>query len=195
MTETSQIRTAVVFDLEFTAWEGSWDRRWLGPGEFKEVVQIGALKVDAVTFAELASFELLVKPRINPVLSDYLVNLTGVTNEALAGRGVDFLEAYRRFLEFADGRVICAFGRDDLVFAENIRIYGIRHAPSTPRYINIAPWLAENGIETKGMHACDVGPRAGVPFEGRMHDALDDARSVAGGIAALVKRGARNPFV
>lgn len=195
MTETSQIRTAIVFDLEFTAWESSWDRRWLGPGEFKEVVQIGAVKVDAVSFAELVSFELLVKPRINPVLSDYLVNLTGIANKAVIERGVDFLDAYRRLLDFADGAVICAFGRDDLVFAENIRLYGIKDAPPAPRYINIASWLIENGIDTKGMHACDVGPRAGVPFEGRMHDALDDSRSVARGIAALVKRGARNPFL
>ena len=41
------MRPAIVYDLEFTAWEGSMSHRWLLPGEFKEVVQIGAVKVDA----------------------------------------------------------------------------------------------------------------------------------------------------
>ena len=35
--------TITVFDLEYTAWECSMARRWLAPGEFKEVVQIGAV--------------------------------------------------------------------------------------------------------------------------------------------------------
>ena len=36
-----------VFDLEFTAWECSMASHWLRPGEFKEVVQIGAVRLDA----------------------------------------------------------------------------------------------------------------------------------------------------
>lgn len=33
--------TIVVFDLEWTAWEGSKARGWDGPGEEMEIVQIG----------------------------------------------------------------------------------------------------------------------------------------------------------
>ena len=82
------------------------------------LVQIGAVKVDAQSFAVLAEFEIVVRPRINPVLSDYLVALTGVTNDTLAERGVDFMEAYERFVAFAAGGPTCAFGRDELVFEE-----------------------------------------------------------------------------
>ncbi len=46
MTSFPQIR-AIIFDLEFTAWEGSVAHRWSRPGEFTELVQIGALKIDA----------------------------------------------------------------------------------------------------------------------------------------------------
>lgn len=187
--------SAIVFDLEFTAWEGSLARRWLGPGEFKEVVQIGAVRLDAVTLEETESLNLLVRPRINRTISHYLENLTGITNEALAARGIDFADAYRRFLEFAEGGVIAAFGRDDLVLAKNLHLYGLSEdAPPLPPYLNIAVWLRENGIEPDGRHACHVGPLAGVAFSGREHDALDDARSVAAGIRALAGRGAQNPF-
>lgn len=183
---------AVVFDLEFTAWEGSLRRRWLGPGEFKEVVQIGAVKIDPITFEELGALDVLVKPRLNPVLSDYLVTLTGITNEEVAARGVDFEIAYRAFVAFAGQGRIVAFGRDDLVLEENLRLYGMKDVPPLPRYSNVIPWLFMQGFDLRGKHACDVGPLAGVKFEGRLHNALDDARSVAAGIRALVKRGAPN---
>jgi len=186
---------AVVFDLEFTAWQGSVAHRWSRPGEFTELVQIGAVKVDVQSLNVVDDLNLLVRPRVNPVLSDYLVELTGITNEALAAHGVDFADAYDRFVRFVDGGVIAAFGRDDLIFDANIRLYGLKDAPPSPLYINVIPWLLENGIDPRGKNACDVAPLAGVVFEGRRHDALDDARGVLAGIKALVERGARNPLL
>jgi inhibitor of KinA sporulation pathway (predicted exonuclease) len=183
---------AVIFDLEFTAWPGSMQRNWMAPGEFKEIVQIGAVKVDAATLVPISDFECLVKPRFNPVISNYLEQLTGITNDGVANRGVDFADAFARFVDFTDGGVIAAFGRDDLVFEENIQLYGLRDAPSMPRYKNVIPWLLENGIDPRGKHACDVAFLCGAQFMGRKHDALDDARSVTAGIAALIKRGGRN---
>jgi inhibitor of KinA sporulation pathway (predicted exonuclease) len=183
-----------VFDLEFTAWEHSAAEHWMRPGEFREVVQIGAVKLDPETFETLGELNLLVKPKFNPVLSDFLVRLTGITNDAIAQRGLDFQEAYARFVDFADGGAICAFGRDDWVLHDNLALRGIRNAKPLPRHINIGPWLVENGIATKGFHSCDVARLCGAQFEGRDHDGLDDARSVALGIKTLVARGAANPF-
>lgn len=195
--ESPQIRaqTATVFDLEFTAWEGSLERRWMSPGEYKELVQIGAVKVDARTLEVLAEFEVLVRPRLNPVLSVYFEKLTGITNAAVAERGIDYLNAYERFLEFCAAAPICAFGRDDLVLEENMRLYGIRAAAPLPPYMNATGTLVANGIDPRGYHACDVARLCGVEFKGREHDALADARSVALGLQALVERGAKSPFV
>jgi len=196
MTGFQQIRppVAVVYDLEFTAWEGSMANHWLRPGEFQEVVQIGALKVDA-EFAAGETLDVLVRPRLNPVLSSYLERLTGITNEEVRARGVDFVQAYREFAAFAGSLPIIAFGRDDLVFANNLRLYGMTDLPPLPPYLNIIPWMAEQGIEMRGLHACDAGPAAGVPFGGHKHNAVDDALSVASGIRALMARGARSPLV
>ena len=196
MTGFQQIRppVAVVYDLEFTAWEGSMANHWLRPGEFQEVVQIGALKVDA-EFAAGETLDVLVRPRLNPVLSSYLERLTGITNEEVRARGVDFAQAYREFVAFAGDLPIIAFGRDDLVFANNLRLYGMTDLPPLPPYLNIIPWMAEQGIEVRGLHACDAGPAAGVPFGGHKHNALNDSLSVAAGIRALMARGARSPLV
>jgi DNA polymerase III epsilon subunit-like protein len=183
-----------VFDLEYTAWANSLRERWMAPGEFREVVQIGAVKLDGGSLAPRDELNLLVKPRINGVLSDFLVELTGVTNEAVAVRGLDIRDAYDRFVDFAEGGIICSFGRDDWVLEANLKLYGIGGARALPRHINIAPWLNANGIATKGFHACDIARLCGARFEGREHDALADAYSVAAGIAALIARGANNPF-
>ena len=186
---------AVIFDLEFTAWDGSMASRWTRPGEHTEVVQIGAVKIDARTLKESDSFEMLVRPRVNPVLSDYLVELTGITNEAMAHQGVDFVTAYRAFLDFAGDAETFAHGRDDLILLDNLKLYGWEKSLSLPRYSNAVPWFAEQGIDLKGKRACDVAESAGATFEGRKHNALADARGVAAGFRALVENGAPNPFV
>jgi len=185
---------AVVYDLEFTAWDGSMARKWMAPGEFKEVIQIGAVKVNE-SFSPLETFNLLLRPRLNRVLSPFIQQLTGVTNLAIEAEGIDFEDAFRRFVGFADNLPIVAFGRDDLVLWDNIRLYGLRDLPPMSAWIDIRGWLMENGIDPRGMHACDVGPWAGVPFDGHTHDGLCDALSVAAGIKALMARGARRPSV
>jgi inhibitor of KinA sporulation pathway (predicted exonuclease) len=183
---------AVVYDLEFTAWEGSQGRKWMAPGEYKEVIQIGAVRVDA-EFSPLETFNVLVQPRLNRVLSPFIQSLTGITNTAVAQAGIDFADAFTRFADFVGPLPIIAFGRDDLVYDDNIRLYGLKDLPPMPQWIDIRHWLMDNGIDVRGMHACDVAPAAGVPFEGQTHDGLCDALGVAAGIQALMARGATRP--
>ena len=188
-------RFATVYDLEFTAWEGSRERRWSLPGERTEIVQIGAVKVDATSLQIVDIFDMLVCPRLNPILSDYLVALTGISNQDVAAYGVDFIVAYRAFLEFVGDDVMWSFGRDDLIFAENIRLYGWKSALPVPTHRSVLPWFAEHGIDLSGKHACDVAEAAGAVFEGRRHNALADARGIAVGMFAGIARGFANPFL
>lgn len=169
-------------------------RRWMNPGQYKEIVQIGAVKVDS-NYSPIETFNMLVRPRLNPVLSAYLEKLTGITNEAVAARGVDFIEAYEAFVRFSAGVPIVAFGRDDRVLLENLRLYGAKDVSPMPPFLDIRGWLTENGMDVSRMHACDVGPAAGAPFEGQTHDGLCDALGVAAGITALIARGAKPPVL
>ncbi|MBU6297323.1 MAG: exonuclease domain-containing protein [Alphaproteobacteria bacterium] len=166
---------------------------WLQPGQFQEIVQIGAVKVDSA-FNPGETLDVLVRPRINSELSSYLVTLTGIANSEVQARGIDFAEAYKAFLEFVGGLPIVAFGRDDKVLIDNFRLYGMNDAPPLPPFIDIRFWLKEHGVDTRGLHACDVAPSVGVPFSGHKHNGLDDALAVAAGIAALIARGARLPL-
>lgn len=184
-------RPTVIFDLEFTAWEGSLARRWSGPGEHREVVQFGAVRLAADTLEETAAFNVLVRPRINPQLSDYFIELTGITNEAVAARGVDFPEAYLGFLDFAEEAHLACFGTDDRVLSENLALYGLHVLPPAPKAIDLTPWLIARGIDLTGIHSGMVAGQLGLSFEGHLHNALDDARALAKAFRHLVGRDAK----
>jgi len=68
----------IIFDLEFTTWAGAQDRDWSHPGEFREIVQIGALRVDAASLEIVGEFDRLVRPRRNPLLSEFFQELNGI---------------------------------------------------------------------------------------------------------------------
>ena len=158
--------TITIFDLEYTAWECSMARHWLTPGEFREVVQIGAVKLDADSFAVLDEFDVLVRPRINPVLSPYFEKLTGITSRQVAGMARISPIAYARFLDFAGEGPIAAFGRDDRALQENLRLYGMTGARALPVFYDLRGWFAVLGVDPRGMHSCDLAPGLGCAVSG-----------------------------
>jgi inhibitor of KinA sporulation pathway (predicted exonuclease) len=101
---------------------------------------------------------------------------------------VDFAEAYGRFVSFAGQTPIAAFGHDEWVLEENIRLYGLSGLAPLPVFQNLHPWFAERNLDPRGLHSCDIAGRLGVPFQGRAHNALDDARSIAAGMKTLAAR-------
>ena len=187
--EPLALPTITIFDLEYTAWECSMARHWLVPGEFKEVVQIGAVRLDADTLTVLDELEILVRPRINPHLSPYFETLTGITSDRVERQGVDFASAYGRFAQFAGEGPIAAFGHDESVLEHNIRLYGMTGLRPLPLFYDLRGWFAALGVDPRGMHSCDLGAALGVPFAGRAHNALDDARAIAGAMSIMAVRG------
>jgi inhibitor of KinA sporulation pathway (predicted exonuclease) len=184
------VTSITIFDLEYTAWECSMARRWLAPGEFREVVQIGAVRICSSSFEILDAFDVLVRPRINARLSPYFENLTGISNERLLRLGVDFAQGYQRFLEFAGDGPIAAFGQDQQVLDDNIRLYGLTGMRALPEFRDLRGWFAQWGLDPRGLHSCELGPALGLAFAGHAHNALDDARAIAGAMAAMARRGA-----
>ena len=87
----------IVFDTEFTAWPGSQERNWGAPGEYKEIVQIGAVKIETENFVETDSLDIFIRPQLNPILSDYFIKLTGITQKVVDENGVNYLNVIKQF--------------------------------------------------------------------------------------------------
>jgi inhibitor of KinA sporulation pathway (predicted exonuclease) len=187
-------KEVVVFDTEFTAWAGSMERGWQGPGEFREIVQIGAVRLDADTFVEQGSFAVLIRPVLNPVLSDYFVALTRITNERLSAEGVTFATGVERFAAFVANRPIYCYGRDDRIIAANAERLKQPQLWTNTTATNLREWLTGVGVKLAGISSGMLAKHVGSVAQGHVHDALVDARSLAEAVRYLVKNGAPNPF-
>lgn len=171
----------VVFDLEYTAWEGSQARGWSGTGEHREVVQIGAVKLDSDRgLAETAGLSRLVRPRINPQLSPYLIALTGITQQQLDALGVSFGEALTELIALGPAAVFCSNGPDGEVLAENCWLAQLPPLREPERFVDIRPFLScALQRPSDDIESCRLAAEFCAGTAGRAHDALADARGVA----------------
>ncbi len=110
----------IVFDTEFTSWEGSQENNWSKNGEYMELVQIGALKIEDGQIID--KFDVYIKPKINPILSDYFINLTGITNQKIEKEGIEFIEALERFYKFTQNLRLYSYGNDYGIIKENLKL-------------------------------------------------------------------------
>jgi len=185
---------SVLFDLEFTAWEGSLASGWSRPGEWREVIQIGAVRLGpGPELAEEASFSCLVRPLRNPLLSDYIIALTGISQNAVDAHGLAFPDALARFDAFIGGgdAPVCCNGGDDQVLADNAAWHGVPTSRHAGRIIDIRRHLARLlGVGDRLFFSTHVAELAGgTAAPGQQHDALADARTIAAGLRLLIADG------
>ncbi len=183
-------RGVVVFDLEYTAWEGSVQRDWSLDHEHREIVQIGAVRLGAGTLDELDAMECLVRPTVNPVLSDYFTGLTSITNADLARDGIDLATGLSRLAALAEPDLtLVANGDDGAVVAENRELTGTPAPLARDRFVCVHDALmAALGTPAK-LASSELPAFLGETMPGRAHTALADARAIALTLRSLRRRG------
>lgn len=174
----------VVADLEYTSWDGAPARHWGGPGEFREIVQIGAVKATRNGhLRETDALMVLVRPTLNPVLSDYFTDLTGITNADVARAGVPIAAALARFVEFAGALPILTHGPDDRVIAEECAKKSIDNPFADHDWRDINPMI--HAVTGRDLMSSELPRHFGLPHAGQAHDALADARALLGVLTHL----------
>ena len=170
----------ILFDTEYTAWEGSKTRKWSQPWEHREIIQIAAVRIDEQA-TELDSFDCLVKPGQNPVLSAYLIALTGIQQAAVDARGLCFTDAFAAFYAFCDqGRIpMFCYGDDPAVLAENFDLNKMGPAAFPAGIYDIRVMFEQAGIDTRQYTSGTVYQAVGAEFDLAAHNALNDVRSLA----------------
>lgn len=173
----------IVYDLEFTAWPGSRQTNWSRPGEHREIVQIGAVRVaPGRSCAEISCFERIVKPRINPILSPYLIDLTGLSQERVDREGVSFRQAMDDFRAFTGdpSTILAAFGGDAEIISENCALNRCAAVFLPAQMLDIRPFIERAlAIEGQDVSSGELPLRLGYPPAGHAHDGLADARAIA----------------
>lgn len=171
----------ILTDSEYTTWDGALESDWGEPWMEKEIFQTAAIKVDQ-DFNEVAAFNVLTLPKLNPLLSDLSISLTGISQERLDSEGLQFPETYKRYLEFCDNAslpIICMSG-DEKVVRRNLEIHDLKNEFNNG-FHRLMPFVQEQGVDLKalGYSSGDLHKLTRYPLEGMTHDALHDVRSMA----------------
>ncbi|MCK4860258.1 MAG: exonuclease domain-containing protein [Candidatus Omnitrophica bacterium] len=178
----------IIFDAEYTTWEGALERGWSGPGEHRELVQIGAIRVNTQTLKETDSFEIFIKPSINPILAPYFIELTGITQKIVDEKGISFAIAWQRFIAWMGGDFAYSFGNDIVVIQENCKLFDVPLLVKRERFKNICNLFEKYGINTDQYHSSTIVRAFGKEPRSGAHNALTDARSILDGLILLHAR-------
>lgn len=181
-----------ILDLEFTAWEGSCQRDWSEPWEWREIVQIGLLLADASKgFSVCDEIEITVQPLRNPVLSDYFMALTGITQAGLEETARPFDDAMTALADVgAPAETIIFNGADGEILRENCAMREITPPWPQERTFNFRPLLARTlGRPSSDLASSELPALAGITVPGRAHSALHDCRAIAAAFARWRKSG------
>ncbi|MDA1088898.1 MAG: exonuclease domain-containing protein [Proteobacteria bacterium] len=182
-----------VMDLEWTAWEGSHARKWSGPGEEREIIQIGAIKLDNTdALTELDSFDVMVKPTINPELSDYIINFTGITQSRLNAEGVSFPVALKQLVAFfgGDTKAVYSWGTDFKVIKENCQLNNLFFPLDETLFINARELLSRTvDSALNDVYSSGLPEAVGFPPPGTAHQGIDDCYCIAETFRIFRKQG------
>ncbi len=183
-------------DTEWTCWRGSAERNWSGPGEHREIISIGSILLNP-NFVEIASLHLFVRPKINPLLSHYCVDLTGIGQAFIDANGIPFPDAvdiFHRFLQLGEGPIF-SNGGDETVLRENCALLGVRDPFDTGRFQNARPLLgkafrvADDDLDSNGLDRFfrDEDDGASSSRGIAPHNALADARKLGSALRVALR--------
>ena len=167
----------VLLDTEYTANENSKKNDWAG--EHKEVIQIGALWVER-DLTPVMEKSFIVRPVIQPILSDYIIQLTGISQDMVEG-GHSLEKALEPIAVWAENLQVFCYGRDGEVIIENCRLLGIPCPIKPEQFINLRPLLAPiltaRGIDPTQYSSGELVKAFNIRGE-KAHNALNDMKNL-----------------
>jgi len=173
----------LLIDLEATCWVNK---------EFKEeseIIEIGGAILEINSDKKetsISSFFKFVKPVRHPILSDYCLNLTSISQENV-DMAQTFPQALQDFVYAAQGRIEgkeigqIVFGSwgeyDRLQLYKDCAFHGVKYPFGTHWNVKKA-YSAYRGVK-KGFSLSKAVEQLELKFEGKNHRGIDDARMVA----------------
>jgi len=166
----------LVLDLEATCCD-----QGTIPREETEIIEIGAVMVDAATLQPVAEFSTFVRPLRHPQLTPFCTALTSITQAQLIGAPLlaEALANLRRWAERYPGYVFCSWGDYDRnQIQRECATNGLPY-PFTSGHINLKKRFSEQLGVTKRFGMDGALRKVGLPLDGTHHRGIDDARNIA----------------
>lgn len=184
--DSAEMADLIVFDLEATCWQtGSRPDRM-------ETIEIGAVRVDGVSWDAVDEFGTFIRPVAERELSPFCTGLTSIRQEDVDGART-FPAVFAEFIAWAerDPVIYCSWGAYDLrQFRVDCRRHGLEYPATLQRHVNLKKaFAAFREARPCGMKKA-LGI-AGLPLMGTHHRGIDDARNIAAIAVWLLRQGWR----
>jgi inhibitor of KinA sporulation pathway (predicted exonuclease) len=150
------------------------------PRSQTEIIEIGAVLVDAGTLAPEADFQTFVKPVRHPKLTDFCIRLTTIAQREVDG-APRFSEAIALLVRFIGDKdaLFCSWGQyDKNQFKQDAKYHKVG-LPFRGRHLNIKEQFSAQIGEDRLYGMDGALRRVGLPLVGTHHRGIDDARNIA----------------
>jgi len=166
----------LVIDFEATCCD-----RGTVPREQMEIIEIGAVMVQAASLQVIGEFQSFIQPVRHCRLTPFCTSLTSIAQQDVDAAPVfkDAIGNFKAWLQQYAGFVFCSWGDYDFrQLRRDCQFHGLPNPINAP-HINVKRLMAERqGLARKpGLGEAVV--LAGLAFSGTHHRGIDDARNIA----------------
>lgn len=151
------------------------------PRHEMEIIEIGALVQSSRTLEIESEFQTFVRPVRHPELTAFCTELTGITQEDVAGAPPfrEGLAAMQEWMSAFDDWLFCSWGDYDRnQFLQDCEFHRLAY-PFPSGHLNLKAEFARAVGRTKKMGIAGALRYLGMDFQGTHHRGLDDARNIA----------------
>ena len=181
---------ALLIDLELTCWEDSLRTDWADPARPAEVIEIGLAVYDVAARAVRSTFTTLVRPHVNPVLSNYCVALVNIAQPEVDAAddlpvALERLGAWLASVR-ADGVATCGWGPLDRTrLATNATLRGLADPLAGRGHVDRCEVMTALAGHPTPIGRDELRALRKLPPNPRRHRALDDALDLTHFLALL----------
>lgn len=151
------------------------------PREHMEIIEIGAVMVDAKTLAVVDEFQSFIRPVRHPELTPFCTQLTSITQADVnaAPDFAQFVASFKVWLYRYQNFVFCSWGDYDFKQLRQDCAFHQLPSPISAPHMNVKRIMAERQKLAKKPGLGDAVRFAGLRFSGTAHRGIDDARNIA----------------
>lgn len=176
MMNLTQYDYYLVLDLEATCCNQETIKR-----HQMEIIEIGAVMVEAQDLNVIDEFQTFIKPVRYPILTEFCKSLTSITQEQVdqASGYVEAITLLKQWLSNYPNAVFSSWGDYDRnQFKQDSKFHNLPFPIAYP-HVNLKQLFSEAQGLPKRYGMAEALQLAGIALEGTHHRGIDDARNIA----------------
>ncbi|KAL0486969.1 exoribonuclease [Acrasis kona] len=200
MSSSQRFRFLCVIDFEATC-----DDYNVNHGDqLQEIIEFPAVLLDTEVLKVVDTFQVFIKPEVEPILTDFCKNLTGITQDQI-DNGINLLDAMKRFddwLHVTHSVISTGLERNFAIATDgpwDIKnmLFNDCKRKNILDYFHDVKYYSE-WVNVRRMYKSEYGRAGGITsqlqglnmtFEGKEHCGLDDAKNIARIVIKMITDG------